>query len=472
MSFVANAIKRTVDDLWSKSVIEALKNYILIPNQSPLFDPEWETNKLMDQAAALMINWVQAQKIPELEVQLVKVPQRTPVIFIECQATVPNASTVLMYGHLDKQPPFSGWNEGLGPYLPVLKDGKLYGRGSADDGYALFSAITAIMALKAQGLGHGRIVIIIESSEESGSRDLPFYIEHLRSKLGTPNLIICLDSGCGNFDQMWITTSLRGGCVGDLSVTITTEGIHSGDSSGIVPDTFRIARHILSRIEDPVSGEVLVPELKCEIPPKHIELTKKVTNELKDTVYNCFPFITGASPTDKDLLVLALNRTWKSTLTVTGAGGLPDLSSAGNVLRPNTTLKLSIRLPPIVDNLTASEAIKRELERDPPYGAKVFFNVEKSGSGWIAPEMAEWLENSVAKASETFYGKETMYCGEGGSIPFMGMLGKLFPQAQFLITGVLGPQTNAHGPNEFLHVPYTQKLTCCVAAVLFDHGKN
>jgi acetylornithine deacetylase/succinyl-diaminopimelate desuccinylase-like protein len=166
---------------------------------------------------------------------------------------------------------------------------------------------------------------------------------------------------------------------------------------------------------------------------------------------------------------MLLNRTWRPALSITGIDGVPSLSDAGNVLRPMTAAKISLRIPPGVDADHATASLKEILERDPPYGASVTFKGEMGADGWAAPDLSPWLETATDEASRTFFGKPAMYMGEGGSIPFMGMLGERFPEAQFLITGVLGPGSNAHGPNEFLDIPTGKRLTACVARVLEDH---
>jgi acetylornithine deacetylase/succinyl-diaminopimelate desuccinylase-like protein len=361
-----------------------------------------------------------------------------------------------------------GWEEGLGPWTPVLRNGKLYGRGGADDGYAIFATIAAIGALQKAGKPHSRIVVMIECCEESGSTDLPSYIELLAPRIGTPGLVICLDSGCGNYEQLWMTTSLRGSIVGNLTAEVLTEGVHSGDASGIVASSFRILRILLDRLEDAKTGRIIPEWLYVEVPPQRLEEAKATARVLGDEVWNKFPFIPGMQPVSKDPFELLLNRTWRPALAYTGQAGLPDLVQGGNVLRPRTSIKLSLRIPPSLDATNLESSLKDLLESDPPYGARVTFEPEKGGAGWVAPAIAPWLEESVDRASQTYFGKKAMTFGEGGSIPFMGMLGARFPDAQFLITGVLGPHSNAHGPNEFLHVPYAKALTAAVAQVLAD----
>jgi acetylornithine deacetylase/succinyl-diaminopimelate desuccinylase-like protein len=379
---------------------------------------------------------------------------------------------VLLYGHLDKQPEMTGWNAGLGPWEPVMKGDKLYGRGGADDGYAAFASLTAIGALKAQKTPHARCVVLIEACEESGSYDLPFYIDHLEKRIGQVSLVVCLDSGCGNYDQLWSTTSLRGIAAGALTVEVLREGVHSGAASGIVPSSFRVMRALLSRLEDEKTGKITLKELNVDIPTQRLQQAKATAAVMGDMTWNEFPFAPGTKPMGTDNTELILNRTWRPTLSIVGASGLPEPKDAGNVLRPKTTVKVSVRVPPTADPEAATKALSGLFTKDPPYGAKVTFDAEGAAAGWNAPELAPWLEKATADASKTYFGKEAMYMGEGGTIPFMGMLGKKFPKAQFLITGVLGPQSNAHGPNEFLHVPTGKKLTSCVASVIEEHAKR
>ena len=397
-----------------------------------------------------------------------RLPGRTPLIYMEIPGDVD--ATVLLYGHLDKQPEMTGWRDGLGPWEPVINGDRLYGRGGADDGYAAFASLAAIQVLQDQGIPHARCVVIIEACEESSSYDLPFYIEALSERIGDPDLVICLDSGAGNYDQLWCTTSLRGLVGGTLRVEILSEGVHSGDASGIVPSTFRVARALVARLEDQETGAILPAELHVDIPPQRVAQAAVASEVLADQVYAKFPFLDGVLPVAGERDELILNRTWRPALEVTGAEGIPPLDNAGNVLRPVTAFKLSLRIPPTLEAERASSDLKRILEAPNPYGARVQFDPEHAGAGWNAPPMPERLVDSIDAASQAFFGARAVHMGEGGTIPFMGMLGELFPQAQFLITGVLGPHSNAHGPNEFLHLPTGKKLTGCVAKVLADHA--
>jgi acetylornithine deacetylase/succinyl-diaminopimelate desuccinylase-like protein len=461
-------LSASVAPFWDESILPTLREYITIPNQSPAFDRDWAAHGHMERAVNLVADWVRAQEIPGLRLEIVRLDKRTPLIFIEVPGAT--AETVLLYGHLDKQPPMEGWRDGLGPWTPVVVGDCLYGRGAADDGYAIFSAVAAIRALTLGGMVHARCVVVIEACEESGSFDLPHYIAALKDRIGEPGLVICLDSGCGDYERLWVTTSLRGLVGGDLTVSTLREGVHSGNAGGIVPSSFRILRQLLDRIEDPVTGAIKVPELSVEIPAERAEQAARAAKVLGARVYGEFPFQSSCSPMDSDPETLILNRTWRPQLEITGAGGLPALEAAGNVLRPSTTVRLSLRLPPTVDPKRASVAVKRLLEAEPPYGAQVTLASDGWGaSGWNAPSTAPWLAESVRRASLAAFGQEACFMGEGGTIPFMAMLGERFPRAQFLITGVLGPRSNAHGPNEFLHIPAAKKLTACVAQVLADH---
>ena len=464
-------VERHVSAKWDDEIVPQLVEYIRIPNKSPMFDADWVKNGYMEDAVRLMEGWARRQDIPGMQLEVVRLEGRTPLIFIEIPASNGgNADDcVLLYGHLDKQPEMSGWDDDLGPWKPVLRDGKLYGRGGADDGYAIYGSLTAILALHEQKIPHARCVILIEACEESGSYDLPAYVDHLADRIGKPSLVVCLDSGCGNYEQLWCTTSLRGLAGGNFTVKVLEEGVHSGDASGVVPSSFRLLRQLLSRIEDEDTGRILLDGLHAEIPAERLAQAQKCAEVLDTAVFDKFPFLPGMTPMSGELTELVLNRTWRPALSVTGVDGMPTLESAGNVLRPHTAVKLSLRLPPTLDGKRAGELLQEALLRDPPNGAMVTLELEKASTGWNAPAMAPWLESAIDAASHAFYGKPAMYMGEGGSIPFMGMLGEKFPGAQFMITGVLGPHSNAHGPNEFLHIDMGKRVTACVARVIAGH---
>ena len=460
-----------IDDIWTDSIVPELIEYIKIPNKSPHFDAEWFENGYMEEAVQQIFNWSEQQDIEGMTLDIVRLEGRTPLIFMEIPARGDGAQndTILMYGHLDKQPEMTGWAEDLGPWKPVIKDQKLYGRGGADDGYAAYASLAAIMAVQKQDLPHARIVVIIEACEESGSYDLPFYIEHLKDRIGEPSLVVCLDSGAGNYEQLWLTVSLRGMAAGTLRVDVLEEGVHSGYASGVVPSSFRVIRQLISRLEDETTGKVLPRSLHSPIPEQRLQQVNAMAETLGDGVWQAYPFVEGVEPMAENNVERILNRTWRPALSYTGVGGLPELDSAGNVLRPFTALKLSMRLPATVDGDAATQAIKETLETAPPANAKVSFEPDQAASGWNAPAIAPWLHASLEKSSQAAFGRGVMYMGEGGTIPFMAMLGDYFPRAQFVITGVLGPGSNAHGPNEFLHIPFAQKLTTCVAQVIADH---
>lgn len=473
-----------VSALWDQQIVPELQRYIEVPAKSPMFDPQWAEHGHIDTVVRQAADWVQAQRIAGLVLEVVRLPARTPVIFFEVPARAadaPSASpvsasgqTVLMYGHLDKQPEFTGWRSDLGPWTPRYEDGRLYGRGGADDGYAVYASIAAIAALHRQGQAHPRIVGLIETCEESGSYDLLPYVDALRTRLGDVGLVVCLDSGAGNYDQLWLTTSLRGMASGVLRVEVLSEGVHSGDASGVVPSSFRILRQILDRLEDSRTGRLLLPGLQCEVPPERLAQARVTADILGEELYQRFPWAQydceGATrsvlPMTTDPLTALLNRTWMPTLSVTGAEGLPDLQNAGNVLRPSTAFKLSLRLPPLVDAAQAVQDLKALLEDNAPYQARVTFDGTGGASGWNAPETAPWFAQALDQASRACYGAPCGFIGQGGTIPLMNMLSKGFPRAQMMVCGVLGPRSNAHGPNEFLHVPYARRLTAAVAQVI------
>jgi acetylornithine deacetylase/succinyl-diaminopimelate desuccinylase-like protein len=459
---------------WDDDIVPQLIDYVRIPAKSPHFDPAWHANGHIERVIQLAERWVRAQPVRGLKVEIARLAGRTPVLVFEVPATgmADDGRTVLLYGHLDKQPEMTGWRKGFGPWIPVIEDGKLYGRGGADDGYAVFAALSAIGALQAEGAPHARCIGLIETCEESGSYDLPAYLDALAPRMGRIDFVIGLDSGCGDYERLWVTTSLRGLAAGTLTVDVLTEGVHSGDASGVVPSSFRIARNLLDRLEDSASGWIRPLSFHAQIPIERAEQAGAAAAIMSDTVFKKYPFTPGTIPMVHDRTEALLNRTWRPALSVVGADGLPAIADAGNVLRPRTSLKLSLRLPPTVDGDKATHEMKALLEADSPYGATVRFEPDQGATGWNAPPAAPWLDRALQASSTAFYGRPAAAMGEGGTIPFMAMLGSQFPDAHFLITGVLGPKSNAHGPNEFLHVPYAKKLTACVAYVLAAHAAH
>ena len=466
-----------VTQSWDEDIVQRLQDYVEIPAKSPAFDPDWAQHGHLHTVLQQAADWVRAQKVPGLQIELVQLPGRTPVLFFDVPATraaAEGTQTVLMYGHLDKQPEFNGWRSDLGPWNPKYENGLLYGRGAADDGYAIYASIAAIQALRRQQVRHPRIVGLIETGEESGSPDLVPYIDALRTRMGDVGLVICLDSGAGNYDQLWLTTSLRGLASGVLKVEILTEGVHSGDASGLVPSSFRIMRQVLDRLEDSASGRLLPHSFHCEVPPERMAQARATAAILGEEVYRRFPWAHhdcgGSSlvslPTTTDPVDALIRRTWTPTLSVTGAEGFPSLRDAGNVLRPYTAFKLSLRLPPLVDAAAAVQELKTLLEDNAPYQAKVTFHGEGAASGWNAPSSAPWFEQALNQASQAHFGAPVGYIGQGGTIPLMNLLSQSFPSSQMMVCGVLGPKSNAHGPNEFLHVPYAKRLTAAVAQVV------
>ena len=459
-------LKKHIHDFWDSEIVPTLVNYIKIPNKSPSFDPDWEKHGHMDKVLNLAANWTEKNKPAGSEMIIKKSPGRTPLLLLDIPGT--KEGNILMYGHLDKQPEMEGWNDDLGPWKPIIKDEKLYGRGGADDGYALFASIASINAIKEQKINHPRILVLIEFSEESGSPDLPHYIDLCSDIIGSPDLVICLDSGAGDYKRFWTTTSLRGLIGLKMKVSVLKEGVHSGGASGHVPSSFRIARSLLSRLEDEKTGEILLEELNTEIPNYRIEETKNLVSILGNEVVEEFPWKNGMKPSTDDNVEGVLRRTWRPALSIVGSDGMPSTANAGNVLRPYTTLQLSMRIPPMVDPKKAVDAIEKILKDDIPYGASIELEFEEAAEGWNAPESKTWLLEAIEKASKKYFNQMPCTIGEGGTIPFMAMLGKQFPEAQFVITGVLGPQSNAHGPNEFLHIPFAKNLTCCISSIITD----
>jgi acetylornithine deacetylase/succinyl-diaminopimelate desuccinylase-like protein len=468
------ALDQRIAEAWDEQILPALAEFIRIPNVSPSFDADWEAHGYMETAVSLVRDWCAARPIDGLTVDVHRLAGRTPVVVCEVPATDPALAerTVLFYGHLDKQPEMVGWRDGLGPWEPVVEGDRLYGRGSADDGYAAFASLLAVEAARTEGIAHARCVVLIEASEESGSIDLPAHVEALADRIGAPELVLCLDSGCLDSERLWVTTSLRGLAGGTLTVQVLDEGVHSGQASGIVPSSFRLLRQLLDRLEDSATGRILLPELHVEIPDDRAAEVARTVAEMPVTAADEFPFAGSTQPMTADPAEQLLAQSWRPTLSYVGVDGIPPTSRAGNVLRPSTSLRLSFRLPPTCDHAAALAAIERTVLAEPPAGATVQFHHSGSAAGWNAPSFAPWLASALDSASIAAFGRPARTFGEGGTIPFMGMLGERFPAAQFVVTGALVPGSNAHGPNEFLHLPTARRVTECLAHLLGAHAAS
>jgi acetylornithine deacetylase/succinyl-diaminopimelate desuccinylase-like protein len=463
----------TVRTLWEQDILPGLSELVTIPAVSEVFDPGWAAHGHLAAAVQHVRSWLAARDLPGAAIDVVTLDGKPPVLLVDVPAAegAEQAGTVLLYGHLDKQPPVGGWSDGLDPWTPVIRDGRLYGRGAADDGYAGFASAAAIEALRAAGGRHGRCVLLLETAEESGSPDLPEYLTALRPRFGDVTLVVCLDSGASDYQRMWLTTSLRGMVQTTITVRVLEMGQHSGVVGGIVPSSFRIVRGLLDRLEDSATGEVLLPEMHVSIPPDRVAEAKETVEVVPGAVLSGLPFVPGVAPASDDELELVLNNTWRPTMGVIGADGLPAPADAGNVLRPFTTLCLSFRLPPTADATRAQAALRRALTTDVPYGAQIELSRVECADGWNAPDTAPWLRAALDDASSTVFGAPWRTLGLGGSIPLMGLLQEQYPAAQFVVTGVLGPGSNAHVPDESLHLDYARKLTETIAVVLAAHAE-
>ena len=459
----------TLDD-FERDALDTLTTYAAVPCLSPMYDAHWVENGHIEHAINLLADWARARTIKDVDVTIYRLEGRTPILVVTVPATTPSDGTAVLYGHLDKQPPLGDWSEGLAPFTPVRRGNRVYARGIADDGYATFSALLAIEAMEANEIPHSRCVVLIEASEESGSPDLEAYLDHLKDHLGQVELMICLDSGALTYDRLWVTTSLRGILNVELTIKVLAQGQHSGSASGVVPSSFRILRQLLDRLEDASTGEILVAELNAKIPSEAVEAAAAVAEEFGDIIARELPTLEGVELMGVSPEERVLRRTWYPTLSIVGIGGMPEPEIAGNVLRPWTTALLSFRLPPGIDAEEARSAVIDALTSDVPSSAHVTLANWNIGSGWVAPPLASWLRASLDQASADAFDHAPGFSGEGGSIPFLASLGKRYPDVQFVATGVLGPQSNAHGIDEMLDLPMAVGVTNSVITVLGDYA--
>jgi acetylornithine deacetylase/succinyl-diaminopimelate desuccinylase-like protein len=462
--------RRVSEEAFCTSSLPILEEYATIPCLSPNFDADWADHGHLDRAMELFAEWARSLALLNATISIRRLDGRTPLLVVDVPATSAAEGTIVIYGHLDKQPALGEWGEGLDPFTPVRRDDRLYARGVADDGYALFVALLGVAALDAEGTGHGRVVTLIESSEESASPDLDAHLDALGDELGDVDLLICLDSGALSYDRLWVTTSLRGLVIVHLTIEVLEHGVHSGSAGGIVPSSFRILRELMDRIEHPGTGEVLLKELHAKIPDRDLAAAGLVARDLGDPAADELPVVPGLRLLGRDGADRLVRRTWEPAVSVIGIGGIPGPNDAANLLRPSTTAVIGVRLPPSVDSSAAAASLVRTLTERPPHGARVTAT-SQGGDGWVSPPLEPWLRHAVASASVEVFGKDPGFVGEGGSIPFLHELAVRFPSVQFLATGVLGPGSNAHGPDESLHLPTAARLCDVVATVLEEHSR-
>jgi len=452
-----------VEEWWDKSALPSLCEFVEIPALSPSFDSEWEANGYLDAAVNTFIAWTRSLPLKGLIVSVHRLKNRSPLLLIKIEGD--SDGEVLFYSHLDKQPEATGWSKGKGPWKPVIEDDWLFGRGSVDDGYGGYAGILSVLALQDQGVSHPTCRFLIETGEESGSPDLSFYLDELESVLGVPDLVIVLDTGGIDYDRLWITESLRGIVAGTLSVKVSSVGVHSGHGSGVMPSSFRLARQLLSRIEDENTGEIKPEWLHIDITDKMKEQAKKIVDMNSDSVDD-FPLLDGVEKQVNDPLDIFLAMNLAPSLSIIGADGIPSIQDAGNVLRTNTDLKVSIRTPPGISADEVAKKVQALLEANPPNGAHVSAEMTEVADGFLSPELPEKLSDMLEKSGKKFYGNSPMSLFIGGTIPVMAMLQSRYPDSKFIITGAGGPGGNAHGPDEKLHIPTAKKVTKCMAATV------
>lgn len=467
------ALSNTVTELWNTAVMDGLTELVEIPAVSSAFDPLWEQHGHLHRAVEHLRDWIRRRELRGATVEVVTLPGRGPLLLVDVPASnepAARAGTALLYGHLDKQPPFEGWSEGLSAWKPVRRGDRLFGRGAVDDGYAGFAATAAIEALQASGGEHGRCVLLLETGEESGSPDLPAYLEHLAERLGEVSFVVCLDAGGADYRRLWLVTSLRGLLQVTVNVRVLDAAQHSGVASGAVASSFRVQRLLLDRLEDAATGTSRVPEMNVEVPSERLDEVRAMAADVPGYARAGVALTPGVAPVAGDDVELALNTTWRPTLSVIGADGMPTPDQAGNVLRSETTLCLSFRLPPTADSAAALERVRELLTTDVPYGAQVELSRVEHADGWNAPTSAGWLADGLAEVSANVFDDESRALGMGGSIPFMGLLAERYPNAQFLVTGALGPDSNMHVADEALNVPFATKVTEAIALLLNAHA--
>ena len=461
---------------WSEggSALEGLKMFVRIPNLSPQYDEGYHTNGLIHKALHDVGDWIKSQGLKHVEITYFEEKGREPLLYVEIGSTAEKeVPSILTYGHLDKMPHLDaeGWGEGLSATNPVVKGRKVYGRGTNDDGYNPFCVVTAVKYLEENNLPHPKVIMLLESGEESGDDEIQIYLKDLRSRIGDVGVIMVLDAEAQDYDTLWCCTSLRGVVMGVLDIQHLATPCHSGMATGMVPSTFRIARMLLSRIEDEQTGEIKLKEAHIEIPQNRIDSCNEIAKQLGERCVEIVTLLPGAKHLSEDRGELLIGKGWKPGLAVTGADGIPSVANGSNVIRTRTSLKLSLRIPPGVKSEVVAEAMKKELERDPPYGAKVTYKPLGAGNGWFGRDFDEKTQKALDQSSIDVFGQKSLLYGEGGSIPLCNLLQELWPNAQLLVTGAAGTDSNPHGYDESLDLPYTSQFTASISLFLNNLSK-
>ena len=465
-------LKKYVDKQFTLNILPNLMNFIRIPNLSPLFDPNWKTNGYLFKAANLIVSYAKSLNIKNAEINLLQDSGHTPMVFIEIPASRKNDNrTVIFYGHYDKQPYGTGWDKDKSPTNPVIVDGRLYGRGSADDGYASFSILTAIKTCQEFNCLMPRICCLFEGAEESTDADLKYYFDKLIPILGD-NVVafIPLDSGCPDYDRLWMANSLRG--IVDIDVNIQTldqESHYGPEASGIIAENLFLMRKIYDGLVDSTNGEFKLEEFKIaedKIPAIVMEQMQKEIEIVGDNFIKNIPLYEGVSPLKTDVKELMINNRWKPSCFILGIDNCPKTEDRGFGVSSGINVRMSIRIPPTVDKNKAIEALKKALSDNIYFGAQVKLGYLDYGEGVLLANMSNKVKNILNKASLEFFGNESVFTGVGGSIPFIGYFQSKYPNTDIICTGIVGSDSHEHGPNENLNIEACKKMVCVLCYFL------
>ena len=467
-----NSLKKYIEKQFTLNVLPNLMNFIRIPNLSPLFDPNWNKNGLLLKAANLIVSYAKSLNIKNAEINLLQDSPYTPLIFIDIPASRQNDErTVLFYAHYDKQPYGTGWDEDKSPTNPVIIDGHLYGRGSADDGYASFSILTAIKTCQEYNCPMPRICCIFEGAEESRDVDLKYYFNKLMPVLGQ-NIIafIPLDAGCSDYNRLWMTNSLRGYFDFDVNIeTLQQESHYGPEASGIIAENLFLVRKLYDGIIDSTNGEFKLEEFKVDQIPSIIEeqMQKEIEVVGEDYIKN-IPLYDGVSPLKNDVRELMINNRWKPTCNILGMDNCPKMEDRGFGVNPSIKVHFSMRVPPLINKDKAIDALKIALTSNTFFGAKVSLGYYEFGEGTVLANMTNRTKNVLNKASLEFFGNEMIFNGGGGSIPFITYFKSFYPNTDIICTGVLGADSHEHGPNENLNIEACKKMICVLCYFLSE----
>ena len=466
-------LHETISKIFNTTTLPNLMNFIRIPNTSPEFDPDWDKNNLLLKASKLIITFIKTLQLKNTEITLLKDENHTPFILTETKSSKEKEkNTILFYAHIDKQPNCEGWDKGKSATNPIIENGRLYGRGSIDDGYAIYSILTAIKYCQDNNLFTNRIICIFECSEESSSDDLNYYFDKLIPFFGNDiSLFCCVDLTCLDYKKMWIVNCIRGVMDFDVKIYTLNNDIYSNFTKGVFPDNFMIFRKLCDLLRNE-KGEFLIPELiisEDKIPKDRKKELEEASKEIGIDFIKVLPLYNNTKPMKDDIYKLLLNNIWKVSMIIKGIDGIPDKKYEGNILSKGLKARIQMRIPPLLNGKKAFEAIKKKFIENTPFNSKVEVEMIGIDDGWNDKNFSERSKNVFNYVSKIGFGNDVGFKFDGGSVPFIQYFENKYPKSQIANLGIRGYECNEHGPNESIDLDACKKFIAALVILMSEY---